>query len=512
MTTMTKARAQSESLWSATAQMPGAPTLSGNREVDVCIVGAGIAGLTTAYVLAKQGARVVVLERATLGGRQTPQTTAHITAALDDHYADLEKLHGEEGAHLAAQSHTAAISCIARIARDEGIACDFERADAYLYLGPDDDPSILDDELAAAARAGLDVEMVDRAPYADPFNTGRAVRFLNHAQFHPLKYLAGLCKSLETLGAELYANTCVEKIEDGEPVCITTEKGFVVRAGAVVVATNSPINDRVTVHTKQAPYSTYVIGLKAKRDSIPKCLSYDTPDPYHYIRVYSPRDQEYDVLIVGGEDDKTGESDAGQKHFASIEKWARERFPQAGERLYDWSGQIYEPVDSLAFIGRNPYDQNVYIATGDSGNGITHGTIAGMLIADLIAGKENPWEKIYSPGRVSLKAAALGEFIKGTASIAKDLAENLTGGEVQREEDIAPGSGAVMRDGVKKIAVYRDQAGTVHRMHAQCTHLGCIVHWNSTENEWDCPCHGSRFDATGNVVNGPAISNLKPVE
>ncbi|MFN2527321.1 MAG: FAD-dependent oxidoreductase [Candidatus Baltobacteraceae bacterium] len=503
---------QSESLWSATADMPGAPSLSDNKEVDVCVVGAGIAGLTTAYLLAKQGARVVVLDRATLGGRQTPQTTAHITAALDDHYADLEKLHGEEGARLAAQSHTAAIACIARIAGDEGIACDFERADAYLYLGPDDKLSILDEEFAAAGRAGLDVEMVDRAPYADPFDTGRAVRFLDHAQFHPLKYLAGLCRSLESLGAELYENTCVEKIEDGKPVCVTTQSGFVVRAGAVVVATNSPINDRVTVHTKQAPYSTYVIGLKVKRDSIPKCLSYDTPDPYHYIRVYSPDERDYDVLIVGGEDDKTGETDAGQEHFASIERWTRERFPQAGERLYAWSGQIYEPVDSLAFIGRNPHDQNVYIATGDSGNGITHGTIAGILIADLIAGKENPWEKLYSPGRISLEPAALGEFMKGTATVVKDLAQNLTGGEVQREEDIAAGSGALMRDGIRKIAVYRDETGAVHRMHAQCTHLGCIVHWNSTENEWDCPCHGSRFDATGNVVNGPAISNLKPVE
>lgn len=504
-------RGQSCSVWSSTGSVRNAPALSENVEADVCVIGAGIAGMTTAYLLTKLGKKVVVLDRARLGGRQTPQTTAHVTAALDDRYYDLEKLHGLDGARLAAESHTAAIELIRRIVQDEGIDCDLDAVDAYLFAAPGDDPEIIGKEFAAAQRAGMNADLVDRAPFADPFNTGRAIRFKDQAQFHPLKYLAALREIAERLRCRFYADTTVTKIEDDAVVTIRTAKGNTVTARAAVVATNSPINDLVTIHTKQAPYSTYVIGLEIARGSVPRCLAYDTPDPYHYIRVYSPAESPHDVLIVGGEDDKTGETDAGDEHFASIESWARERFPSAGNRLYQWSGQIYEPVDSLAFIGRNPHNENIYIATGDSGNGITHGTIAGMLLCDLILDRVNPWEQLYAPGRVSLQPIAVSEYAQENLDVVTSIAENLTGGEVSSEDDIPAASGAIVRDGAKKIAVYRDEAGAVHRLSANCTHLGCIVHWNSTENEWDCPCHGSRFDALGGVVNGPAVRNLEEI-
>ena len=503
---------QSLSLWSGTAEMPFAPELTADREADVCVVGAGIAGLTTAYLLAKNGQRVIVLDRARLGGRQTPQTTAHVTAALDDRYSSLEKLHGEDGARLAAQSHTAAIRCIEQVVAGEKIDCGLETVDAYLYLAPGDDPAILDDELAAAKRAGLDVDMVDRAPFADPFDTGRAIRWAGQAQFHPLKYLAGLCEALKRAGAELYQNTVVERVHDGSPATVITTTGHTVTARAVVVATNSPINDMVTIHTKQAPYTTYVIGLEIPRGSVPRCLAYDTPDPYHYIRTYSLDDSDTDILIVGGEDDKTGESDRGAEHFDSLDRWARERFPMAGSRAYAWSGQIYEPVDSLAFIGRNPHCENIYIATGDSGNGITHGTIAGMLITNLIGGTPNHWTPVYDPARISLHPEALKEYVTENADVVVQIAQNLTPGEVDSVEAIERGSGAIVRDGAEKIAAYRDDTGKLHRLSANCTHLGCIVHWNSTDKEWDCPCHGSRFAANGEVVNGPAIAPLAPRE
>lgn len=507
---MKSSNGQSISVWTDTATLPRVAALHTNLEADVCVIGGGIAGLTTAYLLAGEGAAVVVVDRAHLGGRQTPQTTAHITSALDDRYYELEKMHGREGARLAAQSHTAAIRRIEEIVAAERIRCELERVDAYLFLGEDDDPKVLDRELEAATRAGLSVEMVARAPFDDPFDTGRAIRFPDHAQFHPLKYLAGLVAALKKRGARLYSATTVEKVEDGEPVRVHVAGGRVIAAKAAVVATNSPINDRVAIHTKQAPYSTYVIGLAVEPDAVASCLAYDTLDPYHYIRVYAPPDREHDVLIVGGEDDKSGESDCGQERFDALERWARVRFPSAGERLYAWSGQIYEPNDSLAFIGLNPHAEHVYVATGDSGNGITHGTIAGMLLSDLIQGRANAWEHLYRPSRAPLMPQAAAEFIKENFDVARRFAENLSGGEVADRDAIGKGEGAVIRDGIAKIAVYRDDSGKLHELCAECTHLGCIVHWNSTEREWNCPCHGSRFDAYGRTVNGPAVKDLAP--
>jgi len=218
----------------------------------------------------------------------------------------------------------------------------------------------------------------------------------------------------------------------------------------------------------------------------------------------------HEVLIVGGEDHKTGQADDTDERFVRLEEWTRERFPKAGEVEFRWSGQVMEPVDGLAFIGRNPGDQNVYVATGDSGNGMTHGTIAGILITDLILGRDNEWATLYDPSRISLRG--IPEFAKENLNAAAQFTDYVTGGDVDNVRDIARGSGAVIRRGLKKVAVYRDTQGTLHEYSAVCPHLGCMVDWNSPEGTWDCPCHGSRFDSSGKVVNGPASSALGPAE
>jgi len=267
------------------------------------------------------------------------------------------------------------------------------------------------------------------------------------------------------------------------------------------------VNDWVTIHTKQAAYRTYVIGLTVPSRTLPKALYWDTPDPYHYVRLQEL--PEHDVLIVGGEDHKTGQADDAEARFQRLEEWTRERFPAAGEVAFQWSGQVMEPTDGLAFIGRNPGNNNTYVVTGDSGNGMTHGTIAGMLLSDLILGRLNPWEQLYDPSRVSLRAA--GEFAKENLNVVAQFADYATGGDVAHVEDIAPGTGALLRDGLSKIAAYKDSTGKVHKCSAVCPHLGCIVDWNSVEQTWDCPCHGSRFDPFGKVLNGPANQGLEPV-
>jgi glycine/D-amino acid oxidase-like deaminating enzyme/nitrite reductase/ring-hydroxylating ferredoxin subunit len=491
--------------------MPAAPPLTRDVRADVCVVGAGIAGLTTAYLLTKAGRSVVVLDDGPLAGGETCRTTAHLTSALDDRFFELERLHGENGARLAAESHRAAIDRIESIVAAETIDCGFERLDGYLFQSPDAASETLDQELEASQRAGLtDVRRVERAPLAS-FDTGPALCFPRQAQFHPLRYLAGLAHAILRDGGHIYGRAHAEQFEGGDPARVVTAEGRSATAGALVVATNTPVNDWVAIHTKQAAYRTYVIGGRVSRGTVARALYWDTGDPYHYVRLHTEPGDPADVLIVGGEDHKTGQATDAERRFARLEAWTRERFPAFEGKEFEWSGQVMEPMDGLAFIGRNPGDApNVYVATGDSGNGMTHGTIAGILLTDLILGRPNEWAPLYDPSRVTLAAAK--EFVRENVNVAAQYVDLVTSGEISRPEEVPPGSGAIDRRGLRKVAVYRSESGQIHELSATCPHLGCIVRWNGVEKSWDCPCHGSRFAPDGHVLNGPALTGLSPVE
>lgn len=500
-----------ESLWMRTARAPQGKPLQEDLHAEVCIVGAGITGLTTAYLLACEGKSVVVLDDGDIGGGETSRTTGHLATGLDDRYHRLEKYHGEGGARLAAESHAHAIDRVEQICRSENIDCDFRRVDGYLFVPPGESEHELFREMEAAQRAGLsDVELLTRLP-VDAYDFGPALRFPRQARFHALRYLQGLAACVIERGGRIHTRSFVERIEDGEPVRISVAGGHTVTATDVVVATNSPVNNLFTPHTKQAAYRSYVIALRIPAGWLPDLLAWDTPDPYHYLRKARSEDPEWDLLIVGGEDHKTGQSDGqGEAPFQRLEQWTRERFPMAAELVAAWSGQVMEPVDGLAYIGRNPHDEHIYVATGDSGNGLTHGTIAGLLITDLIQGRENPWTRLYDPGRVPLRAAA--EFARENLNVAAQYADLFASGELSGSEELQPGQGAILRRGLHQIAAYRDDEGLLHEHSALCTHLGCVVEWNRAERTWDCPCHGSRFDkCDGHVINGPAASALANV-
>lgn len=505
----TAADAKSDSVWAATVKMPKCPKLTESLETDVCIIGAGIAGLTTAYLLTEAGQRVVVLDDGPLAGGMTQVTTAHLSNAIDDRFVNMEWWHGEQGARLAAQSHAAAIDRIQNITRELGVDCDFERLDGYLFRAPDDDEKLLEAELAAARRAGVNVEFAKRAPIED-FDSGPCLRFPNQARFHPFKYLAAVATAIQNGGGHVFANSHADHVEGGPSAHVKVGK-HTIKVKSIIVATNSPINDMVALHTKQAPYMTYVVAARVPHGSVTDALYWDTEKAYHYVRLQEVDAADYDLLIIGGEDHKTGQADdAGERH-ARLEAWGRERFPMMGEIEFKWGGQCMETVDGLAFIGRNPRDEdNVFVVTGDSGMGITHGTIAGILLTDLILGRANPWEKLYDPSRKPLRAAAT--FVKENANVVAQYADWLTGSEVDSVDSIPPESGAVVRRGLSKVAVYCDKNGRKTELSAVCPHLGCIVHWNDAEHSWDCPCHGSRFHADGEVVNGPANVNLPAVE
>jgi glycine/D-amino acid oxidase-like deaminating enzyme/nitrite reductase/ring-hydroxylating ferredoxin subunit len=510
------------SVWVGTFDVPTFPALGGNARADVCVIGAGIAGLSTAYMLMKAGKKVIVLDDGPIGGGESSRTTAHLANAMDDRIYVLEHVHGEEGARRIVQSHGAAIDRIEQIVRDERIDCDFERLDGYLFLGGKDTEKVLDEELAAAKRSGIaGIEKLPRIPDAG-FDSGPCLRFPNQGQFHILKYLAGLADAIVRGGGRIYCDTHVKGVEGGSPCTVETDSGSKVTADAVCVCTNSPITDMFVTHVKQAPYRTCVIAAVIPRGSVPTALYWDTPDPYHYIRIQhldAPAGDTtaagalYDALIVGGEDFKTAHKDDVEARWQCLEEWMRARWPQAREVIYKWSGEVFEPIDYIAFIGRNPDGaENVYIATGDSGQGMTHGTIAGMLLTDLITGKPNDWKSLYDPRRVSMRASPIEEFVKENADVALQyIKDYVSPGETGSFDNIPPGEGALIRQGLKKIAAYRDDNGKLHTCSAACTHLKCIVHWNGTEKTWDCPCHGSRFDAYGKVLTGPAMSDLEPL-
>jgi Rieske Fe-S protein len=327
-----------------------------------------------------------------------------------------------------------------------------------------------------------------------------------------LKYLAGLARAIKRLDGRLFGGTEAKEIKGGKTVKIGTKGRGIVSAGAVVVATNTPINDCGKIYTKQEPYRTYVIGALAPAGRIPRALYWDTEDPFHYVRLQRvhPNGKALDLLIIGGEDHKTGQAEGIEGRFARLATWGRKHFPGIKEIAFRWSGQVMESMDDVAFIGRNPKDDpNVYIVTGDSGAGVTHGTIAGILLRDLIVGRDNPWITLYDPARKTLPAAAT--FVRENPKIAEEYAHWLTPGEVSTVEEIKPGMGAVIRRSLSKIAVSRDDKGSLHRCSAVCSHLGCIVSWNSTEHTWDCPCHGSRFTPDGKLLNGPALGPLDKV-
>jgi glycine/D-amino acid oxidase-like deaminating enzyme/nitrite reductase/ring-hydroxylating ferredoxin subunit len=518
------------SVWMETRDglaFPPPTLLDQDLQTDVCIIGGGMAGLSTAFELTRRGHKVVLLEDGLLAAGETERTTAHLSNAFDDRYFKVARLHGKEASRLTAESHSAAIDYIEEAVLREKINCDFERLDGYLFAAPGDE-ELLDKELHAAHEAGLTaVELLPRIPQV-PFDSGRALRFPQQGQFSPLKYLRALVNALIQRGALLFGHTHVDDVTDGTPCCVHTNTGRTIKADAVVVATNTPVNDRVTIHTKQAPYRTYVIGTAIPLNTIPHLLLWDTGDPYHYVRIQ--RQDGQDILIVGGEDHKTGQADDAEKRWQTLVDWTRERFPtlqSLGEGGYRWSGQVMEPVDYLAFIGQNPGDKHVFVATGDSGQGMTHGTIAAMLLSDLIEGQDNPWKDLYDPSRKTL--GAIGGFARENLNVAAQYADYVTGSDnlplprgegrgegqtrssIRTAADLMPDTGAVIRHGLHKIATYKSEDGTVHEFSAVCPHLGCIVHWNHAEKTWDCPCHGSRFDRFGSVLNGPAITDLKPL-
>jgi len=496
------------SIWINTFELPQFESLIKNAECDVCVIGAGITGLTTAYMLLQSGRKVIIVDDGNIGSGESARTTAHITNVIDNRYSYIEKIHGKQTARLAGESQTTAINTIEKIIKRNNLDCDFTRLPGFLLFLPYDDADLLEKEYNACIRAGIEVKIAESAPIKT-FGEYPCLEFPNQGEFHMLKYLAGLANVITKQGGKIYTNTHISKITDGKFAIAETKEKLRITAGDIVIATNSPISDYIAIHSKQVAHRTYVIGVNIPSESVPHSLFWDNEEPYHYIRLY--KQQKNDVLIVGGEDHKTGQDEHPEQRFDNLIKWTSKKFPRAENVIYKWSGQVMEPFDGLSFTGKDPENsEHVYIATGDSGMGITHATYSAIILDDLINGRENKWAEIYDPIRITLKAAP--EFIKEGFNTVVQYIEIITPPQVASIDEIESGSGAIMNTGPDKIAVYKDTDGKIYKFSAFCPHLKCIIEWNKIEKTWDCPCHGSRFDAKGNVINGPAISNLKSIK
>jgi glycine/D-amino acid oxidase-like deaminating enzyme/nitrite reductase/ring-hydroxylating ferredoxin subunit len=498
-------------LWMRVEVAPDAQSLSRSLICDTVVIGAGIAGLSAAFELSQEGQNVVVLDRGAICRGMTARTTAHLAPVCDDGLSALISMRGEAVARLFQRSQEAAVDRIESIVGHHAISCDFRRLDAFLFpamsMPTKDAKKQVEKEYDAARALGVAAECVTGVPLKG-FEKAPVLKYSAQATFHPLKYLKGLVEAITATGSQLFAHTPVISVEENEAgVRVATESGKTVTARHAIVATNSPISDHVEIHSKMAPYRTYAMAFTIPRGALPDALYWDMADPYHYVRL-STGPGETDYLIAGGADHKSGEANDGSVRFEAVEAWIRALVPGLGKEVHRWSGQVLDTMDYCGFIGRDPGTNNVFIATGDSGQGITHGIVASLLLKDLILTGETPWQDAYDPSRKT--PAGVGNYLRENVTAIKKFAESMLPGEIEAVEELKPGDGGIIRDGVERIAVSRDAKGILHLVSSTCTHLGCHVHWNSTEQCWDCPCHGSQFAADGAVLNGPAITPLSP--
>lgn len=489
------------SLWTESALLPEFPALEQDLDTDVLVVGGGIAGVTAALVLARAGKQVALIEARRVGSGETGHTTAHLTEIIDTGYHALESKFGKEGAQLAAASSRAAIDRMEAFVDELAIECSFTRVPAYLFARNEQQRRELATELESLSR------VVPHAAWAElfplPLEIAGAVRIERQARIHPLKYLAGLVRAFVAAGGTVFESTRLLDVADGSP-CRVPTPGSVITAKDVLVLTNSPVSSRFAFHTKIASYRTYALALRL-RTAFPDALFWDMDSPYHYVRKQeSPLGS---FVIVGGEDHKTGQREDSAASYEALGEWAATHFGPL-EIEARWSGQVVEPADGLPFIGKNADDEHVYTATGFSGNGMTFGTLAGLILADDLLGQKSPWAELYDSNRKKPLAQAREVLAENLNVASRMVTDRFAASAIEDVDDLPRGEACLVRAHGKVLAVYRDDAGQTHVRSAVCTHLGCIVRWNDAERSWDCPCHGSRFDVDGSILNGPATAPL----
>lgn len=493
----------STSLWLNTSP-PATPTSpDGDLVVDVAVIGGGITGVTTALLLKRQGARVAVLERDVVAGATTGRTTAKCTALQGTMYSRLVERHGHEAAAVYADANLAGLEQIARLVADDAIDCAFARVPAATYAAQEGEVASIEAEVDAARDAGLAVE-ASSAPEL-PFAVPAAVRLEQQAEIHPVRYVRALADLVAGEGSFVFEGTEITEVTEGAPCVLRTAAGATVTAENVVVATRYPVFDRGAFFARLEPTRSYLIAARV-RGQVPDAMLINAGSPTRSVRSYRSGDDTF--LLTGGESHQTGAEAAQPARYELLEQFAREHWDVV-DVPYRWSAQDGMPSDHLPYVGRyTPSSSRLYVAAGFQKWGMTSGTAAAMLVADLIAGRENPWASSFDPNRVTSVVSRQAAKLNLHAA-SHFVGDRLRPAEVSSADHVPRGEARVVRDGLAKVGVFRDRTGGLHAVSLRCTHLGCLLRFNAAESTWDCPCHGSRFDVDGAVLDGPAT---KPLE
>jgi glycine/D-amino acid oxidase-like deaminating enzyme/nitrite reductase/ring-hydroxylating ferredoxin subunit len=494
------------SYWIASTPASNFPALDRDIEVDVAVVGGGIVGVTAALLLARRDRHVALIEMDRVARGTSGYTTAKLTAGHNAIYQTLERDHGLDRSKLYAEANQEGLALIARWVEEEDIECDFERKANYVYVESESEAGLMKNEDEACQRAGLQSDFVTEVSL--PYPIAGAVRLRDQAQFHPRKYLLGLVDRLVDEGGVVFENTRAISLDEGSPCSVTTSGG-VVSARQVVVATHYPFVDRALLFPRVHPKRSYAIAGPVDGSLLPEGMFISADQPTRSLRTIV--DGGRTLLLVGGEGHGVGQSSDSKVCYRKLEEWAGEHFGM-DEVEYRWSAQDGASVDRLPYIGTYMSTDDVFIATGFGKWGLTNGTIGAQLIADQITGVPNRFTALFDPNRIPLKASAQRLIIENAKVARHFLGDRIRHPQRRFLEDLAPGQAGVEDRSIKPVAAYRDEAGILHRMSAVCTHLGCVVTWNTAERSWDCPCHGSRYDIDGRVIQGPAVRDLERLD
>ncbi|MDQ1686295.1 MAG: hypothetical protein QOC82_3032 [Frankiaceae bacterium] len=497
-----------ESWWIASTPETSFPAGDPAR-TEVAVLGGGIAGLTTAYLLAREGRRVTVVEAGRIAAGVSGYTTAKVSIQHNLVYADIQQRHGEDAAKQYAQSQTQALQWLRDTVTSEQIDCELEERTSLVYTETDDDAEQVEQEVEAARAAGLDMRLVDQASL--PWSIRAGAQLEGQLQFHPRKYLLALADGIVAAGGRIVEQTrALDVHTDRDNPVVVTDHGEL-QCEDVVVATHYPFLDRGLLFARLAPYRDVVVAAAIDEKDDPGIIAISTgsePGGTHSVRTAPYRDGKRLLIVTGGQY-KSGTREDVESVYDELAAWTTERFP-GGDIVYRWSTQDTSSVDRLPMIGLLPNGgDHIWVATGFSAWGMTSGTLSGLILNDLVQGRRNPYAELYDPGRSTPRASA-AKLVKENVEVARELVGGMLRPDLTGMDELAAGEAGVFLTRKGRTAAYRDDSGVLHAVAARCTHLGCTVRWNNAERSWDCPCHGSRFDHTGKVLHGPAVDPLEP--